>query len=96
MNGRLHRRPWQLLWGQQTNQMKKLHGRVMEDVCSSLEHQRNVTTANIVFIVVDVFGPGVDITSAWIGSKDATETISGTSMGKHRHYSVVQECILLT
>ncbi|KAL7783608.1 putative alkaline serine protease [Trichoderma ceciliae] len=29
---------------------------------------------------VDVFGPGVDITSAWIGSNDATNTISGTSM----------------
>jgi subtilisin family serine protease len=29
---------------------------------------------------VDVFGPGSAITSAWIGSVDATNTISGTSM----------------
>lgn len=29
---------------------------------------------------VDVFGPGSAITSAWIGSPDATNTISGTSM----------------
>ena len=29
---------------------------------------------------VDVFGPGVDITSDWIGSATATNTISGTSM----------------
>jgi len=29
---------------------------------------------------VDVFGPGTDITSAWIGSPSATKTISGTSM----------------
>ncbi|KAF9271998.1 hypothetical protein BGZ68_002827, partial [Mortierella alpina] len=29
---------------------------------------------------VEIFGPGVDITSAWIGGADATDTISGTSM----------------
>jgi hypothetical protein len=29
---------------------------------------------------VDIFGPGVQITSAWIGSKTARNTISGTSM----------------
>ncbi|KAF9954348.1 hypothetical protein BGZ72_004636 [Mortierella alpina] len=29
---------------------------------------------------VDIFGPGVGITSAWIGSSSATNTISGTSM----------------
>ncbi|KAK0441960.1 serine protease [Armillaria borealis] len=30
--------------------------------------------------VVDVFAPGQDITSTWIGQVDATHTISGTSM----------------
>ncbi|KAI9237026.1 MAG: peptidase S8/S53 domain-containing protein [Podila humilis] len=29
---------------------------------------------------VEIFGPGVGITSAWIGSTSATNTISGTSM----------------
>jgi subtilisin family serine protease len=29
---------------------------------------------------LDIFGPGTDITSAWIGSPNATKTISGTSM----------------
>jgi cerevisin len=29
---------------------------------------------------VDVFGPGKDITSTWVGSNTATNTISGTSM----------------
>ncbi|KAL2166620.1 hypothetical protein VTG60DRAFT_2439 [Thermothelomyces hinnuleus] len=30
--------------------------------------------------VVDVFAPGVDVLSSWIGGVDATNTISGTSM----------------
>ncbi|KFZ17178.1 hypothetical protein V501_01875 [Pseudogymnoascus sp. VKM F-4519 (FW-2642)] len=31
-------------------------------------------------VALDVFAPGVDILSAWIGGKDANKTISGTSM----------------
>lgn len=30
--------------------------------------------------LVDIFAAGVDITSAWIGSNDATRSLSGTSM----------------
>ena len=30
--------------------------------------------------LVDVFAPGVDITSSWIGGDDTEDTISGTSM----------------
>ncbi|OBT63094.1 hypothetical protein VE03_07470 [Pseudogymnoascus sp. 23342-1-I1] len=30
--------------------------------------------------ILDVFAPGVDVKSAWIGSKSASNTISGTSM----------------
>ena len=30
--------------------------------------------------LVDVFAPGVDVLSTWIGGEDATNTISGTSM----------------
>ena len=30
--------------------------------------------------VVDIFAPGVDVLSSWIGSDDATAVISGTSM----------------
>lgn len=30
--------------------------------------------------LVDVFGPGVNVLSSWIGSNSATNTISGTSM----------------
>ena len=29
---------------------------------------------------VDIFAPGLDIKSTWIGSREATNTISGTSM----------------
>lgn len=32
--------------------------------------------------LIDVFAPGVDIESTWIGSDVATKTIQGTSMGK--------------
>lgn len=32
--------------------------------------------------LLDIFAPGVDILSSWIGGKTATNTISGTSMGK--------------
>ena len=30
--------------------------------------------------IVDIFSPGTSVTSAWIGSPDNTNTISGTSM----------------
>jgi oryzin len=32
--------------------------------------------------LLDVWGPGVNTLSAWIGAPDATNTISGTSMGE--------------
>lgn len=32
--------------------------------------------------LIDVFGPGVNVLSSWIGGTTATNTISGTSMGK--------------
>jgi hypothetical protein len=31
--------------------------------------------------VIDIFAPGVNVLSAWIGSNTATRAISGTSMG---------------
>ena len=31
---------------------------------------------------LDIFAPGVNILSSWIGSTSATRSISGTSMGK--------------
>ncbi|KAK4232724.1 putative alkaline serine protease [Achaetomium macrosporum] len=33
--------------------------------------------------MIDIFAPGVNILSAWIGDDTATRTISGTSMGMH-------------
>ncbi|KAH6603561.1 alkaline serine protease (PR1)/allergen F18-like protein [Trichoderma cornu-damae] len=45
--------------------------------------------------VVDVLGPGTDITSAWIGGNDATETISGTSMAQATpHVTGLVNCLL--
>ncbi|KAF9359133.1 hypothetical protein BGX26_000077 [Mortierella sp. AD094] len=43
---------------------------------------KNDTTASFTSFgsCVEIFGPGVDITSAWIGGTNKTNTISGTSM----------------
>ncbi|KAH7169858.1 putative alkaline serine protease [Dactylonectria macrodidyma] len=43
--------------------------------------------------LVDVFGPGTDITSTWIGSNSATRTISGTSMATP-HVTGLACCLL--
>lgn len=39
--------------------------------------------------VLDIFAPGTDITSSWIGSNSATNTISGTSMATPHVVGVV-------
>ncbi len=41
---------------------------------------------------VDVYAPGSDITSSWISSPDATNTISGTSMASPRKFSMFCSC----
>jgi len=56
--------------------------------CKSLE-------TNCCDKVVDVLAPGVNILSCWIGSSNATNTISGTSMGKGRP-SIIRLSSLLT
>jgi subtilisin family serine protease len=44
--------------------------------------------------VVDILAPGVNILSCWKGSKNATQTISGTSMGAYESTTVCSFIVL--
>lgn len=46
----------------------------------AIDNNDNRATFSNFGAVVDIFAPGVDILSAWIGSNSATRSISGTSM----------------